>query len=184
MDDSMSDKKRPAVKFFAALICIVMVSSMTMNCAISRQPANFFPDTISSETIDNQPLMQYYSSMAVVPLNMVSKLISAMATGIKPPVKSKSRGAEGNGALNSGFSFVIPGNIAGAMKLQSNAIFMHYILQSGTPANHSDYRLQLLMTGFGPCILFMYLMLFLITLRRRSLPAPCINKIYFLKTQS
>lgn len=180
----MSVKKRPAVKLPAALICVFTVLSLVVNCAISSHLVNLSPNAISSAISNNQPLLQYYSSMAVEPLNMLSKLISAKAAGIKTPLKGQTQGAKAGGAFNSDHSLVLPGSITGIVKLQSSSLFAYTVLQSDAAAGQRDSLLQLMMTGLGPCILFMYIMLFLITLRRRSLPAPCITKLYFLKTQS
>ena len=71
----MSDRKRTAKGFVVLLINLVTAFSVAVTAISPRQIANLTSSLASQAIIENQPLLQLYSSISMIPINMVSKML-------------------------------------------------------------------------------------------------------------
>jgi hypothetical protein len=180
MEDSMSDRKRTVKGFVVVLINLVTAFSLAVTAISPRQIINLTSSIASQSVMENQPLLQFYSSISMIPINMVSKMFGEKFTGIKNTVKNKTHEKNDNNRACSDFSFALPDSSSNLLKTQNLQSLPFFTPQDRSLAMQVGCQFRLLTAGPSQCIIFLCILLFLITLRRRSLPAPYINNIIYL----
>jgi len=157
-----------------AFICVFAAMSVTVNAANPALVSNCFSQVPLGTIMETQNIFQVYSRMAVIPVNVVSRLFgekfSSKDLSKRPaaPAKKESRGAQ----RASDVSFVPPRNAANPVRFQAGNSLQAGSFDGWVDGMPLDYYLKFLITGFKFCATFMFILTFLITLRRSSLPAP------------
>jgi len=179
-------RMRRTRKTVITVISIIAALTVTVNAASASCILNLFSQLPISSAIENQNILKVYSQIAVIPINIMNRLMGAKAPARsmagKADTSEKSSGAKTQNTsdmsfapsqLNESITRVQTGSWSGIGGIGSDIY--------GMPPG---YCLKFTPTGQGIYILFMFMLLFLITLRRSSLPAPNMQLIYFKKTQS
>jgi hypothetical protein len=177
----MGNGTKMAKGFAVLIVNLLTVFSLAVTTISPRQIINLTSSLASQQAIENQPILQFYSSISMIPINMVSKMFGEKFSGIKAASRNKSHDKNDKNRTCSDLSFALPStssNILKTLNLQ-NASFLP--LSDALSVSSPDGQLSLLTASSGQGILFLFILLFLITLRRRSLPAPYMNKTIYIK---
>ena len=169
-------------QFLISFICVFASLSITVNAASPSCVSNLFSQVPLGKIIENQNILQVYSKMAVIPINIVNRLMGAkvqdnnIVKTTSPMPDKKDAQKTQNTSDVSFVNFQITENLA---KTQS-ASFLRVI---GADTNlyymAAGHCLQRPLTGGGgACVITMFMLMFLIALRRCSLPAPN-NKLFY-----
>ena len=167
-------------KLLANVICLLAVLSITLNAASPVCISNVFSQLPVGRLIENQNILQVYSQMSVIPINILNSLM-----GVKSLTKNIARKASPAdsdrqhkaGRTSSDISFTPVQILESMSRYQSDVSLKVFNAYDGLYCLPSAYNMKLLIDGSGFMIILMFMLVFLVNLRRSSLPAP--NRILF-----
>ena len=173
-----------ANRFVVTIVSIFTAFSLTVNAVSPSYVTSLFSQLSVGSIIENQNILQIYNQLSQIPINIVGKLSgSGGAARIVVAVKDTPQDKKENSKKQQ------PGNDLSFASSQANGNFTRSQSSglSGVVCNDSSHAY--LYSGCCPgevraqCRLFImltFMLVFLVTLRRLSLPAPNqFNNIFF-----
>jgi len=168
------------------LMSLFTALSITLNAVSPSYVSSLVSLAAQGTIVENQNILQVYSQMAAIPIDIVSRLMGAK-TSAKDLAKKQGSPEKDAGHKNqnsSDLSFV-PSHLAERL---TRGLEGSYLCIPGVNTDIYNlrgwYYLKFPLAACGFCIILMYMLVFLVRLRRGSLPAPNIKLLTHIITQS
>jgi hypothetical protein len=180
----MGNRKKMAKGYAVLIVNLLTIFSVAFTTISPRQIVNLTSSLAANQAIENQPIFQLYSTISMIPINMVSKMLGEKLAGVKGASQRKAHDKSENNRACSDFSFALPNTSSNVLKMPNLQPVSFLTVPDGALSIPAGCQFSLLSAGSSQCVILLCILLFLITLRRRSLPAPYMNKTIYIKTQS